>query len=142
MRTRWCNRQGQCDGKKWRQVDRSSTQVKNDVQTDRGAQLFISNSYIGNNVRIKKVQAGNGLSGVENSTIGNDLQVNENASEVGLLCSIVGNNLQANKNSAGLTIEANVIDGNLECKDNAPAPTGGGNVVGGDAKDQCKALAR
>ena len=133
------------------------TRVKGNVLVQSGGALTARNAHIEGNiqadggiyVRVNRTNGGGdiqleGVSGegsrVQRSSIGGNLQLDNNRIRLVAEYNTIDGDLQAFANTGGVVIRYNTIDGNLQCKSNNPAPTGGFNQVSGDREDQCSRL--
>ena len=114
------------------------TSVEGNIQSDGGIFVqLLGLVTVDGDVQVK------GASGIIPSgfnlgtTIGGNVQFEENASITVFTGASIGGDLQVYRNARSV-IGVNTIGGNLQCKDNFPAPGPMGvNVVTGDKDDQC-----
>jgi hypothetical protein len=74
------------------------------------------------------------------STVGGNVQLEQNPGAVEVSFATVGGDVRLEANPGGLEVFDDAIDGNLQCSSNAMALDGGGIVVGGDQEGQCAAF--
>lgn len=123
-------------------VGTGSTLVARDVRVDGNVQaeghrdVDLRSSRVDGSVQLKQGQAAT----VYRTTIGGDLQYDDNTRRLVAHSNPVGGNIQIVGNTGGVDVSGNRVDGNLQCKENRPAPTGGANTVRGSAEDQCARL--
>jgi cytoskeletal protein CcmA (bactofilin family) len=117
----------------------NKARIEGNIQADGGVYVrVLESTRVGGDIQLK------GLSGrysyVKNSTIGGNLQMENNRIPLLAEYNFIDGDLQAFSNTGGVTLRFNTIDGNLQCKSNRPAPTGGHNRVSGNKEDQCARL--
>ncbi|MPZ53138.1 MAG: hypothetical protein GEU79_10480 [Acidimicrobiia bacterium] len=113
--------------------------VDGNIQTDDGGASYV-------NVRGSEVDGDiqvfdSSRATVNNTTVGGNVQYENNDGNLAVTSSDVDGDVQVNDNDGGnKEIRGNTIGGNLQCEGNEPAPNGGNNTVQGDAEGQCADL--
>ncbi len=119
---------------------RNKARIEGNIQADGGLYVrVLESARVGGDIQLKGL-SGQGSSYVKNSTVGGNLQMENNRIPLQAEHNFIDGDLQAFSNTGGVTIRFNTIDGNLQCKSNRPAPTGGHNRVAGNKEDQCARL--
>lgn len=112
--------------------------IDGNIQADGGRYVRVLRTDVEGDIQLKGVFAE--ASRIQRSTIGGNLQMEDNRIPLLAEYNTIDGDLQAFSNTGGVVIRYNIIEGNLQCKSNWPAPTGGFNQVAGNKEDQCAGL--
>lgn len=115
-----------------------NAQIEGNIQADGGQYVRVIRSDVDGDIQLEGVSGE--VSRIQRTTIGGNLQLDNNRVRIVAAYNSIDGDLQAFDNTGGLVIHYNAIDGNLQCKSNSPPPTGGSNQVAGDKEDQCAKL--
>lgn len=116
--------------------------VDGNIQAERSARIVVNQTPKGIRSRIGgDIQAfSGGRVGVNHTTVGGNIQVEQNRRHVRVTRNRVEGDIQLFSNTGGVRVAFNRADGNLQCKSNQPRPTGRGNIIQGNKEDQCAGM--
>jgi hypothetical protein len=119
---------------------RRGTWIDGNIQAEpgnRGVEIG-SGVEIGGSVQVVSAL---GPTRILNATVDGSVQFKQSFARLVVRDSTIGSDLQMEQNSVSAAssgaIFYNTIEGNLQCQANVPPPEGGDNVVGGSKEDQC-----
>lgn len=112
--------------------------VDGNIDAESADFVDIRNSEIDGKLKLDEMVGD--VSRIQDSSIGNDLEIKDSRSRFEVLRNFVDDDVKVNENSGAVLIVDNIIDGDLECRKNSPEPEGANNDVGGNEKNQCREL--